>query len=58
MIWKCKNGNRGGIKTSLPVSTGCKAGNPKSAMSCDYVKKYEFVAVFDTDFCIIGKLLD
>ncbi|XP_015937326.1 probable xyloglucan glycosyltransferase 5 [Arachis duranensis] len=30
--------------------TGYKAGNLKSAMSCDYVKGYEFVAIFDADF--------
>lgn len=30
--------------------TGFKAGNLKSAMSCDYVKNYEFVAIFDADF--------
>lgn len=30
--------------------TGYKAGNLKSAMSCDYVKNYEFVAIFDADF--------
>ncbi|GLU01184.1 hypothetical protein SLE2022_185060 [Rubroshorea leprosula] len=30
--------------------TGYKAGNLKSAMSCDYVKVYEFVAIFDADF--------
>ena len=29
---------------------GYKAGNLKSAMSCDYVKDYEFVAIFDADF--------
>ena len=27
-----------------------KAGNLNSAMSCDYVKDYEFVAIFDADF--------
>ncbi|EYU22060.1 hypothetical protein MIMGU_mgv1a003162mg [Erythranthe guttata] len=32
------------------IRTGYKAGNLKSAMSCDYVKKYEFVAIFDADF--------
>ncbi|KAI9106490.1 hypothetical protein K1719_022018 [Acacia pycnantha] len=32
------------------VRTGYKAGNLKSAMSCDYVKEYEFVAIFDADF--------
>ena len=30
--------------------TGYKAGNLKSAMSCEYVKDYEFVAIFDADF--------
>uniref|UniRef100_A0A0D9VZI3 Glycosyltransferase 2-like domain-containing protein n=1 Tax=Leersia perrieri TaxID=77586 RepID=A0A0D9VZI3_9ORYZ len=29
---------------------GYKAGNLKSAMSCTYVKDYEFVAIFDADF--------
>eukprot|EP00250_Pteridium_aquilinum_P022551 c2540_g1_i1 orf=240-2297(+) len=32
------------------VRTGYKAGNLKAAMSCDYVKEYEFVAIFDADF--------
>ncbi|CAL8177884.1 unnamed protein product [Prunus armeniaca] len=32
------------------MRTGYKAGNLKSAMSCDYVKNYEFVAIFDADF--------
>ncbi|XP_020578474.1 probable xyloglucan glycosyltransferase 2 [Phalaenopsis equestris] len=30
--------------------SGFKAGNLKSAMSCDYVKNYEFAAMFDADF--------
>jgi cellulose synthase/poly-beta-1,6-N-acetylglucosamine synthase-like glycosyltransferase len=30
--------------------TGYKAGNLKSAMACEYVKDYEFVALFDADF--------
>ncbi|XP_072980075.1 xyloglucan glycosyltransferase 4-like [Typha angustifolia] len=30
--------------------TGYKAGNLSSAMACDYVKDYEFVAIFDADF--------
>ncbi|KAK7839554.1 putative xyloglucan glycosyltransferase 8 [Quercus suber] len=34
----------------LCVLTGYKAGNLKSAMNCDYVKDYEFVAIFDADF--------
>ncbi|CAI5980411.1 unnamed protein product [Closterium sp. NIES-64] len=29
---------------------GYKAGNLASAMACDYVRKYEFVAIFDADF--------
>ncbi|KAJ0817089.1 putative glycosyltransferase [Helianthus annuus] len=32
------------------VRTGYKAGNLHSAMSCDYVKNYEFVAILDADF--------
>ncbi|CAD5172796.1 unnamed protein product [Musa acuminata subsp. malaccensis] len=32
------------------VRTGYKAGNLKSAMSCEYVRDYEFVAIFDADF--------
>ncbi|XP_050225280.1 xyloglucan glycosyltransferase 4 [Mercurialis annua] len=32
------------------IRTGYKAGNLKSAMSCDYVQDYEFVAIFDADF--------
>ncbi|KAG9143545.1 hypothetical protein Leryth_015961, partial [Lithospermum erythrorhizon] len=32
------------------LRTGYKAGNLKSAMNCDYVKDYEFVAIFDADF--------
>ncbi|KAF6154710.1 hypothetical protein GIB67_003770 [Kingdonia uniflora] len=32
------------------VRTSYKAGNLKSAMSCDYVKRYEFVAIFYADF--------
>ncbi|KAK8954852.1 putative xyloglucan glycosyltransferase 2 [Platanthera zijinensis] len=30
--------------------TGYKAGNLSSAMNCDYVKNYEYVAIFDADF--------
>ncbi|KAF5187114.1 Xyloglucan glycosyltransferase [Thalictrum thalictroides] len=32
------------------IRTGYKAGNLKSAMTCEYVKDYEFVAIFDADF--------
>ncbi|KAL7242754.1 hypothetical protein ACSBR1_015192 [Camellia fascicularis] len=32
------------------IRTGYNAGNLKSATGCDYVKDYEFVAIFDADF--------
>ncbi|CAL0323721.1 unnamed protein product [Lupinus luteus] len=32
------------------IREGYKAGNLKSAMNCNYVKDYEFVAIFDADF--------
>ncbi|KAI3823915.1 hypothetical protein L1987_05360 [Smallanthus sonchifolius] len=32
------------------IRTGYKARNLKSAMSCDYVNDYEFVAIFYADF--------
>ncbi|KAE8718920.1 putative xyloglucan glycosyltransferase 2 [Hibiscus syriacus] len=32
------------------IRTGYKAGNLQSAMSCEYVQAYEFVAIFDADF--------
>ncbi|KAK6158732.1 hypothetical protein DH2020_006046 [Rehmannia glutinosa] len=32
------------------LRTGYKAGNLNSAMTCDYVKDYQFVAIFDADF--------
>ncbi|PON76432.1 Nucleotide-diphospho-sugar transferase [Parasponia andersonii] len=32
------------------VRTGYKAGNLNSAMGCDYIKDYDFVAIFDADF--------
>ncbi|KAK8961546.1 putative xyloglucan glycosyltransferase 7 [Platanthera guangdongensis] len=32
------------------IRDGYKAGNLKSAMTCSYVKDYEFVAIFDADF--------
>ncbi|XP_047315231.1 probable xyloglucan glycosyltransferase 6 [Impatiens glandulifera] len=32
------------------IRTGYKAGNLKSAMGCEYVKNYEYVAIFDADF--------
>ncbi|XP_065850527.1 probable xyloglucan glycosyltransferase 5 [Euphorbia lathyris] len=46
--WKQKGINI--IYRHRVVRTGYKAGNLKSAMSCDYVKDYEFVAIFDADF--------
>ncbi|KAJ7962698.1 xyloglucan glycosyltransferase 4 [Quillaja saponaria] len=39
-----------GQKTACLFKTCYKAGNLKSAMNCDYVKEYEFVAIFDVDF--------
>ncbi|KAM0055536.1 putative glycosyltransferase [Helianthus debilis subsp. tardiflorus] len=32
------------------IRTGYKAGNLHSAMQCDYVRDYEFVAILDADF--------
>ncbi|PKU65814.1 probable xyloglucan glycosyltransferase 9 [Dendrobium catenatum] len=32
------------------IRDGYKAGNLKSAMTCSYVRDYEFVAIFDADF--------
>ncbi|KAJ6791448.1 putative xyloglucan glycosyltransferase 9 [Iris pallida] len=32
------------------IRDGYKAGNLKSAMTCSYVKDYEFVSIFDADF--------
>ncbi|KAI5431190.1 hypothetical protein KIW84_035378 [Lathyrus oleraceus] len=32
------------------IRTGYKAGSLNSAMSCGYVKDYEYVAIFDADF--------
>ncbi|XP_025673919.1 probable xyloglucan glycosyltransferase 12 [Arachis hypogaea] len=32
------------------IREGYKAGNLKSAISCSYVKDYEFVTIFDADF--------
>nr|GEX43211.1 xyloglucan glycosyltransferase 4-like [Tanacetum cinerariifolium] len=47
-IWKEKGVNI--IYRHRFVRTGYKAGNLHSAMSCDYVKNYEFVAILDADF--------
>ncbi|CAN1825220.1 Probable xyloglucan glycosyltransferase 5 [Linum perenne] len=46
--WKQKGVNI--IYRHRLLRTGYKAGNLNSAMSCDYVKDYEFVAIFDADF--------
>ncbi|KAL4375205.1 hypothetical protein HN51_009104 [Arachis hypogaea] len=46
--WKDKGVNI--IYRHRLIRTGYKAGNLSSAMSCDYVKDYEFVAIFDADF--------
>ncbi|KDP33465.1 hypothetical protein JCGZ_07036 [Jatropha curcas] len=47
-VWSQKGVNI--IYRHRVVRTGYKAGNLKSAMNCDYVKDYEFVAIFDADF--------
>ncbi|GJV47703.1 xyloglucan glycosyltransferase 4-like protein [Tanacetum coccineum] len=47
-IWKEKGVNI--IYRHRFVRTGYKAGNLHSAMSCDYVKNYKFVAILDADF--------
>ncbi|XP_059644166.1 xyloglucan glycosyltransferase 4-like [Cornus florida] len=46
--WKQKGVNI--IYRHRLIRTGYKAGNLKSAMACNYVKDYEFVAIFDADF--------
>ncbi|XP_071733835.1 xyloglucan glycosyltransferase 4-like [Rutidosis leptorrhynchoides] len=47
-LWKEKGVNI--IYRHRFLRTGYKAGNLHSAMSCDYVKNYEFVAILDADF--------
>lgn len=47
-IWREKGVNI--IYRHRFIRTGYKAGNLHSAMSCDYVKDYEFVAILDADF--------
>ncbi|CAI9111083.1 OLC1v1011219C1 [Oldenlandia corymbosa var. corymbosa] len=47
-LWKEKGVNI--VYRHRFIRTGYKAGNLKSAMACDYVKDYEFVAIFDADF--------
>ncbi|XP_042022379.1 xyloglucan glycosyltransferase 4-like [Salvia splendens] len=48
MLWKEKGVNI--IYRHRFDRTGYKAGNLKSAMSCEYVKDYEFVTILDADF--------
>ncbi|CAA0828489.1 Xyloglucan glycosyltransferase 4 [Striga hermonthica] len=48
MSWKEKGVNI--VYRHRFIRTGYKAGNLKSAMACDYVKDYEFVAILDADF--------
>lgn len=48
ILWKEKGVNI--IYRHRFIRTGYKAGNLKSAMSCDYVRDYEYVAIFDADF--------
>ncbi|CAA0820212.1 Xyloglucan glycosyltransferase 4 [Striga hermonthica] len=48
MSWKEKGVNI--VYRHRFIRTGYKAGNLKSAMTCDYVKDYEFVAILDADF--------
>ncbi|CAL5345806.1 unnamed protein product [Camellia sinensis] len=38
------------LQNLIRNENGYKAGNLLSAMGCDYVKDYEFVAIFDADF--------
>jgi xyloglucan glycosyltransferase 4 len=46
--WKQKGSNI--IYRHRYYRTGYKAGNLSSAMAYDYVRDYEFVALFDADF--------
>ncbi|EPS58509.1 glycosyltransferase [Genlisea aurea] len=48
MLWKDKGVNI--VYRHRFIRTGYKAGNLKSAMACEYVKDYEFVAILDADF--------
>ncbi|KAH6774462.1 Cellulose-synthase-like C4 [Perilla frutescens var. hirtella] len=48
MSWKEKGVNI--VYRHRFIRTGYKAGNLKSAMTCEYVKDYEFVTIFDADF--------
>lgn len=47
-IWKQKGINI--VYRHRFFRTGYKAGNLSSAMSCNYIGDYEFVAIFDADF--------
>ncbi|KAK9065671.1 hypothetical protein SSX86_015072 [Deinandra increscens subsp. villosa] len=49
-VRKWKNDGVNIVYRHRVIRTGYKAGNLKSAMSCSYVKDYEFVAIFDADF--------
>ncbi|PKA49180.1 putative xyloglucan glycosyltransferase 5 [Apostasia shenzhenica] len=46
--WKEKGVNI--VYRHRSIRTGFKAGNLKSAMSCECVENYEYVAIFDSDF--------
>ncbi|GMH03207.1 hypothetical protein Nepgr_005046 [Nepenthes gracilis] len=48
LMWQAKGANI--VYRHRVIRDGYKAGNLKSAMSCSYVKDYEFVAIFDADF--------
>lgn len=49
-VHKWKNEGANIVYRHRVIRDGYKAGNLKSAMSCSYVKDYEFVAIFDADF--------
>ncbi|KAL8494621.1 hypothetical protein ACS0TY_025453 [Phlomoides rotata] len=49
-VFKWKQNGANIIYRHRVIREGYKAGNLKSAMSCSYVKDYEFVAIFDADF--------
>ncbi|KAE9449161.1 hypothetical protein C3L33_18928, partial [Rhododendron williamsianum] len=49
-VWSWKQKGVNIIYRHRFLRTGYKAGNLKSAMTCDYVKDYEFVTIFDADF--------
>ncbi|XP_078430487.1 cellulose-synthase-like C12 isoform X2 [Wolffia australiana] len=49
-VAKWKNDGANILYRHREIREGYKAGNLKSAMSCSYVRDYEFVAIFDADF--------